>query len=381
MRILDKYLYKELFATFFAVLAVLLLITFGTEATKLLAVAVEGKLPSGILFQVLLLKIPPALEVILPLVALLSVMLAVGRLYQDQEMVVLNSCGVTPGYFQKRVLWFLLPLALVTAWIALYVSPWTFQQERNLITKAQVTSPLAALVPGKFNELPNRGGVFYAQSISKNGALEKVWVRFNNTENDLLMIAPKGRFEWVDGKLALVLLNGYSYQGLLGGEDLVVRQFERFEGFLPEIQVTPPSQKRLEISTAELFDSTDLKNQALLQWRIVIPFSIVLMGLLGLKMSKSGPREGRFAKVFYALVLYVVYNQLLVTVNEAMGKGEWPMWLGLWPVLLLLLAFVFYQGALLPQWISHAMIRLIESVKMLIQSGFKRISNAKREDA
>jgi len=144
LRILNKYLYKELYSTFFAVLAVLLLITFGTEATKLLAIAVEGKIPASILFQVLLLKIPPALEIILPLVALLSVMLAMGRLYQDQEMVVLNSCGISPHYFQKRVLWFLLPLAVLTGWISLVVTPWSFQQERALISQAQATSPLAA---------------------------------------------------------------------------------------------------------------------------------------------------------------------------------------------------------------------------------------------
>nr|WP_232023405.1 LptF/LptG family permease [Thiomicrorhabdus aquaedulcis] len=62
MRILDKYLLKELLATFFAVLTVLLLITFGTEATKLLALAVQGKLPASVVMQVLLLKIPPRLR-------------------------------------------------------------------------------------------------------------------------------------------------------------------------------------------------------------------------------------------------------------------------------------------------------------------------------
>jgi lipopolysaccharide export system permease protein len=57
LRILDKYLYMELLKTFFAVLTVLLLITFGSEATKLLAMAVEGKIPSSLVLQVLLLKI------------------------------------------------------------------------------------------------------------------------------------------------------------------------------------------------------------------------------------------------------------------------------------------------------------------------------------
>lgn len=349
MRILDQYLYKELFLTFFAVLSVLLLITFGTEAAKLLAVAVEGAIPPSVVFQVLLLKIPPALEVILPLSALLSVMLAIGRLYQDQEMVVLQSCGVPTRYFQKRVFWFLLPLALLTAYNTLVVSPWSFAKERDLIVEAQVASPLAGLVSGKFNELPNGEGVFYTKTIDGEGALQSVWLQLNIADKDVLMVAPSGRFEWVDGKLALVLLNGHSYEGLKTGETLLVRDFERFEGFLPDIQVTPPSQKKYEMSTLDLWQSDRLDHQALLGWRLVIPLSILVLGLLGLKMSRSGPREGRFAKVFFALVLYVIYNQLLVTSQEAVSSGSLPVWLGLWPVALLFLAYALYQGRLVPE--------------------------------
>ncbi|MDX1796046.1 MAG: LPS export ABC transporter permease LptF [Hydrogenovibrio sp.] len=350
MRILDKYLYKELFATFFAVLAVLLLITFGTEATKVLAIAVEGKIPPSAVFQALLYKIPPALEVILPLVALLSVMLAIGRLYQDQEMVVLSSCGIPSRYFQKRIFWFLLPLALLTAWITLYVTPWSFKQDRMLITEAQTTSPLAALTPGKFNELPNGEGVFYAKSISETKEMHSVWVRLFNPDQDVLLMAPTGKFEWINGKLALVLLNGHSYEGLEKGENLTVRDFKRFEGYLPEIQVSAPSRGKYEVTTLELWHSDKVPDKSLLQWRLLTPLSIIVLGLLGLKMSKSGPREGRFAKIFFALVLYVIFNQLLVTTRDAIDHGNFPVQIGLWPVLLIFLFYALYPGKLMPKW-------------------------------
>lgn len=339
MRILDKYIYKELYLTFFAVLSVLLLITFGTETTRLLAEAVKSEIPSSVVFQVILYKIPPALEVILPLVALLSVMLAIGRLYQDQEMAVLSSCGVDEKYFQKRVFWFLLPLALFTAWITLYVSPWSFQQERETISKAQMSSPLAAITPGKFNELPNDSGVFYAKTIRDDKTMENIWVQLKNKEQDLIIIAPKGKFAWVKNKLVLVLFNGMSYEGLSQGEALMVRKFERFEGYLPEIQVKPASKKRFETSSYQLWLAEDTKQQAMLQWRIVVPFTIIVLGLLGLKMSKTKPREGRFSKLFIALILYVVFSQLLVTNKDMLADGEIPMFLGLWLVPLL---FLFY---------------------------------------
>lgn len=357
MRILDRYLLKELTATFVAVLLVLLLITFGTEATKLLAMAVSGQLPSNVVAKVLLLKIPPALEVILPLVTLLSVMLAFGRLYQDQEMVVLNSCGIGPHYFQKRVFWFLLPIALLTAWVTLWLTPWSFQTEQKIIREAQEQTPVAGLVAGKFNSLPNGQGVFYAREISTDGAFKNAWIQLKQASQNgkpsqmLIMVAPEGRFEWKNGQLALVLLHGQSYQGLgqsatlapNARQEVVVQKFGRFEGILPQIQLAPERLSKWAQPTAVLWHSDQPHLQALLAWRLVIPFGLIVLGLLGLKLSKTGPREGRFAKVFIAIVLYVIYNQLLVTERDLVAEGKLPWEWGLLPVPLLYLWYALYQ--------------------------------------
>ncbi|NCC69745.1 MAG: hypothetical protein EOM14_16430 [Clostridia bacterium] len=42
----------------------------------------------------------------------------------------------------------------------------------------EVVSPVAALIPGKFNALPGNRGTFYAKSIAANGDLEEVWVTY-----------------------------------------------------------------------------------------------------------------------------------------------------------------------------------------------------------
>lgn len=345
LRILDRYLLKELLATFLAVLAVLLLITFGTETTKLLALAVEGKLPASVVFQVLLLKIPSALEIILPLVALLSVMLAVGRLYQDHEMVVLNSCGVSPRYFQKVVFWFLLPFALLTAWITLYVTPWSYEKETALIMEAQTSSPFAGLVAGKFNSLPDKKGVLYARKIDSDGRMKDVWIQYKSPKSNLVLMAPSGQFEWINDRLALVLEKGKRYEGLYSKkETLTVQYFDRFEGYLPEIEAaTRKRNKGLWSPTSVLLESDRLEDQVLLQWRIVTPFGIIILGLLGLKLSKTGPREGRFAKLFIAIVLYVIYNQSLVTVRDGASSGGIPVEFALWPIPLLFLIYALWQ--------------------------------------
>ena len=343
MRILDKYLYKELTFTFLAVLIVLLLITFGTEASRLLAEAMQGKVPASLIFQLLLLKIPPALEIILPLVALLAVILAFGRFYQDQEMVVLQSCAVTPNYFKKKVFIFLLPIVLMMAVISLYVSPWSYQQERLIITEEQNFSPVTGLVAGKFNDLPNNSGVFYAKSITKQGQLEDVWLKFKSAQQDIVLIAPKGAFEWVDSSIVLILENGHSYQGLAEGKVVTIQKFARFEAVLPELSIAGSRAKIYEKSSLALLNSQNAEEQALLQWRIATPLGVLILGLIGLKMSKTGPRQGRFAKIFLAMLIYILFNQLMVLGRDEIANGNWPAEIGLWPILALFAIFAFFD--------------------------------------
>ena len=346
MRILDKYLYKELSFSFLAVLAVLLLITFGAETTRVLTMAVEGRIPAGIVLQVLLLKVPSALEVILPLTVLLSVMLAYGRLYQDQEMVVLNSCGIGERYFQKQAVSFLLPLVLVTAFVTLWLTPWSLKTEKTLIAQAQVSAPIAGLVAGRFNRLPQDNGVLYAKEISAVGGLTEIWIRLDKAGNDTVLIAPSGVFETIQGRLALVLEQGQSYDGLVKGDDLVIREFDRLEVFIPGLEPEAGRVRNRELTTTELWQSDEADKQALLQWRLVLPISILVLGLLALKMSKTKPRQGRFAKIFIAILLYVVFIQLLYTSRDAASRETLSLWIGLWWVPLVFLAYVFYQPSM-----------------------------------
>ncbi|SFR54422.1 LPS export ABC transporter permease LptF [Thiomicrospira sp. ALE5] len=346
MRILDKYLYKELLLTLFAVLLVLLLIVFGTEATRLLAMAVEGKLPATILGQVLMLQLPAALEMVLPLVVLLSVLIAFGRWYQDREMVVLQACAVSPQYLERRLLLFLTPLAILMAWITLFLTPWAEKQERELIYQATVQAPLSGLVAGRFNSLPQGQGVLYAQRIDSNGQMQQVWLQQQTLEGDRLIVAPNARFEWRENRLALVMLDGWAYEGLVQGDSLQVRQFERFEGFLPAMPAPTITPRLEESSLTDLWHAATPEATALLQWRLVMPLSVLVLGLVAWRMSKTDPRQGRFGKIFLAIFIYILYLQLLFTFNGWLRQGIWPSWPGLFivPVFTLLLLWLW------PKW-------------------------------
>jgi lipopolysaccharide export system permease protein len=139
--------------------------------------------------------------------------------------------------FSKESVVFLIPLVLVTAWISLVVTPWSYKTERTIIGEAQTLTPISGLVPGRFNTLPNEAGVFYTKSISDSGELSNIWIQrqsqVKDAEQDLILVAPIGRFEWVDGRLILALEDGYSYIGMhdhakTASGDIEVQAFKRF---------------------------------------------------------------------------------------------------------------------------------------------------------
>ncbi|CAN8139665.1 lipopolysaccharide export system permease protein [uncultured Thiomicrorhabdus sp.] len=372
LRIIDRMLLRELTLTFLAVISVLLLITYGGEATKLLGRALDGRVPVNLVGQLLLLKLPDVLGMIIPLSVLIAVVLTFGRLYQDQEMVVLSSSGVSPNYFRKLLMWFLLPITLLLYLLLNVLDPMALQYEKKLLVENQSISPIAALQEGKFNPLPKDKGVLYAKTINADGTLEQVWIKYRDGSNDLILMAPSGKFVREKNGLVLRLQDGWRYQNLHGSlqtqsqmqsppaDGLEVQSFELFEGVIPELSIEQSKLREREMFTWQLLDSDSAKTQALIQWRLNMPLGVLVLGLIGLMLSKSGPRQGRFGKMFLAIVVFILFNQALSAGESAIEKGHWLAEIGLWPIPLLFLLV----GLGLFAWLQATLRRWLISTKI-----------------
>lgn len=329
MRILDRYFLVELWLIFWAVLIVLILVTFGTQASELLLLAMQGRVAPGLLGILLVLKVPPALNVVLPLSVLLTTLLTFGRLYQDQEMVVLQSCGVPPKYFKKLVLLFAAPLMLFAFLNSAWLAPASEHKARIMLTEAQTQQPFAAIQSGRFNPL-GQGGVFYLAERDEQGWMFDLWLRYPLDKGWVSISAPEGHFKWVEGRLALVLKNAWVLEDI-DQPEVKVRHFHEFEGFVPALDIRAPAPSVKEMTIEQLWIQSAPKAQVMLQQQLLVPVSVLVMALVGLVMSRTRPREGRFARVFLALVVYVVYTQLILMFSDKMlhesTQWRWALWL------------------------------------------------------
>jgi len=85
-------------------------------------------------------------------------------------------------------------------------------------------------------------------------------------------------------------------------------------------------------TTAALFADDALPARAQLQWRLGLPLMVFILTLLAMPLSRVNPRQGRFAKLLPAIFLYVAYLSLLLAALDAIGRGSWPVAVGMWPI-------------------------------------------------
>ncbi len=348
MRLLTAYISRELTLSFVAVLGVLLLVIMGGEVARLLTEALEGRLSPDLVLQLVLLKIPMAMEILLPLSVLLAVMLTFGRLYHDREMEVLSASGIAPRYFVRLVMTFALIAAFIAGFFSLFGASWSMQQERSLLAEGQLRTHIKSLVGGRFTPLPSSQGVFYAETVTAKGELSDIFIQLRTPEKlDQLLLAPRGYFEQHQGRTQLILQNGQVLSGLLGQEELLSQRFERMTVWLPDWQVTLSELDIEALDTLTLWQRRDEpRAMAHLQWRFFVMGSVLVLAFVAWRLSKVGPRKGRYSRMALGLGFYLIFMQVAIALRSQIQGAGLPMF----PGMLIMLVFPLLVVMPLSHW-------------------------------
>jgi len=339
-----RYLLRETFKSQLAVFLVLMAIFVTQKFVRVLAEASSGDIPAGLVLGFLSLKVPSLATLILPLSLFLGIMLAHGRLYVDSEMSVMRACGISEWYVARVMLTLGLLMAIVTACLTLWLSPLAVEREYQLEEQAIAESGLSTVIPGRFQETANRKAVIFVHDIgADDNQLEGVFVALHGSDpskQDIhLVYAEQGNvIEDVDGSQKLVLDRGHQYEGQKERLDFNIVNFEQYRIQIAEQQAETKRRKLTAYPTEKLLDDDSLDAIAELQWRIAIPLSLPFLILIAVPLSAVDPRQGRFGKMFPALLLYLGYFLLLMAGRKALESGKIPPALGLWWIHMVMLS-------------------------------------------
>jgi lipopolysaccharide export system permease protein len=340
-KILERYLLREAGASWLAVTLVLLVIMLSTRFARFLAQAAAGELPRELLFQVVALSSLQYLVILTPISLLLAIMLALGRLYRDNEITAMTACGVSQGELYRPFIVLGILVALLTAWLAFAAGPWAGRTADYRVKNAARFIQFNPFEAGRFKEVAGAGAVFYTEQVRNNGTeLETVFARVRDTNGESVVVARSGssQLDPQTGERLVTLSEGYRYSGQPGSAAFDVVRFAGFSTRVPPPDFIYISAKRKLMPTADLLRSDDLQDRAELAWRIAAPVSVLILALLAVPLAHTGPRQGRYGKLMFGVLVYLIYSQLMGLGQVWVARGVVSPQMGLWWVHALVLS-------------------------------------------
>ena len=409
--ILRRYMTRQVASTTALVLGFLVVMMLGGRLIRYFGIAAEGSLDIGLLFTIIGYNLPYFLELILPLAFFIALMLVFGRLYVDQEMAVINASGVSRGKLARLITPLILALFLAEAALSIVGKPWGVRSSETIWQQQALTSAFDLIRPNEFissgnyhlyvgslsDDKTQLQDVVLIQSEPKDKSSTTVAAQTASTAIDWtenaeltkqlpLTDLPKQlidnskqkvskdtitlakRAEQVEngasGVTQLDLFQGRRYE--VGAGSLKYNQigFDRYRITLTESNKEVVSEDNIETqaigplwqaATGSLaVNNVDARRaaQGELGYRFALPWLMIIAPMLAVPLAQVRPRQGRWLRLFPAILLFVSCALGIISLKNAVAIGS----VSVWSYALLVIGFMAL--ALYMNWSSRIQHRL-----------------------
>jgi lipopolysaccharide export system permease protein len=331
VNLIGRYIFREALGSWLVVMLVLFLIFMTNQLADILGDAAADRLPRDAVLAIFGLTALRYLMFLTPITLFLGITLALARLNRDGEMAALSACGIGMTRLLVPIGAFTLLLALGLSWLALVLTPAASRRIEEIRFSAEQNVELSAIEAGKFVSPDSGETVIYAREVAGD-ELRDVFLQTQQDERVIVILAERGRrvVDPASGDQSFVLYEGRQYEGVPGESNFLRLEFD--EATLP---IRPDEEDEfVEVAAAkptlELFRSNALADRAELHWRLSFPLSLFVLSLLAVPLSRTSPREGRYARLGMALFVYLIYNNLLSITRVWMERGLVGDEVGMW---------------------------------------------------
>jgi len=339
--VIARYISKEILSTFSAIIAILIFIALSNKLVIYLAKAASGKLPISLVFKVLGLFIPELFCLLAPVAMFIAILFTHSRLHADNEVTVLFTCGYDWNRLVRITMSLASIIALLVGALNLFLVPSVTEERERLLADGQIAGVISAITPGRFQTIDdNEQLVFYVENILPDGTLNNIFIaqqpnaeKLEADQSIVVLTAKKAYVKQQENQneFYLVLHDGYRYVGTPGTANYTVTSFSEYGRELKYESGPLPNFEYIR-STGDIFKSGNPVDKAEFQWRCAMPIAIWILSLLAVPLAKVQPRQGRYAKFLPAVLIYMVYYNLLTIVKRSIAKGLFPSLPGIWGV-------------------------------------------------
>lgn len=330
-------------------------------ATKMLSVMEwvinRGVHPNHVLKFILYLM-PNIMLFALPAVILIAALVAFLRLSGDNEIIALNSSGVSLYQMLPPVLVLSFIGCLMAGLIAVFGVPWGNRSFKDLVFQIVESKSGMNIRERIFCELFD-DVVFYVNSISPEDrvmkdlfVMDRRDVSVTNTiiaREGKVLLHPRSRMitiHFMDGTIFMV------EKGLKSTRTVTFNTYDLNIG-LNDIMSSLALRKKApkEMFIQELIDSLSKMPKGEVKYnemvielleRFSIPLAVFFMGLIGAPLGSQIRTRARSFGIFVSLVIFLIYYMCYMGVKSLCEAGALSPFIGMWvPDMFLIICCVF----------------------------------------
>ncbi|OIR25138.1 LPS export ABC transporter permease LptF [Bathymodiolus thermophilus thioautotrophic gill symbiont] len=348
--IIAKYLMRNVWVVSGAIFLIISLVILGNQVVLMIQKSLEYGIPTADLLPLIVFNMIGDMSLILSLSLFLAIILAISKLYQSSEAIVMNSLGVGDKHFMVFIQPVVLPIFIFVLLLTTLVVPWTKQQKNLVMSRSEHTPEFAFIKQKEFQEFQGGDIIFYATKVTDGvkdtrKIMEEVFIYALVGGEPVITLAKKAQ-KYTDpstNNIYLRLKDGVRYHGFLGNDS---KRILNFDGY--DLQIMDGKKQQSEMSntqiesrsTIDLFYADGAKEVAEFQWRLSQPLSIFILSFLGVLLGKASPRGGKNLGVLFGVAIFILYNNALMIAKSALEHGGNSIWGGLWWVHLLMFGFI-----------------------------------------
>lgn len=346
MRIVDRYILREMVSSLALGLLLFTLVLFAGRLLKLMELIVTRGVPAGMVLTLFLYLLPSFLVITVPMAVLLGTLSAYGRLAADNEVLALRTAGWSLYRLIVPALLLGMAAAAAGAYLSLVALPWGTQGFRDLLFRLSRTKATLALTEGLFSAELN-GLILYVQEVDdETGELRGIFVAdAQDPRHPRETLAARGRLkgEGEAGGVTLALEEG-SLHSRLAADPARYRlvTFRRYEmrldlaaqGAGADRERSPRELTLTELTQAIRKAEESGRSAAAFTFQVHQRFAnlaaALVFVLVGAPLGIQVRRSGRGASLALSVLVALAYYLLMVAGEGLATQGRVPAAVGAW---------------------------------------------------
>lgn len=321
---------REFITTAVGVFSVLFAVLLTTQLIRLLSRAAGGKIAADAVIALLGFGAIGYLAVLLSLTLFIAILMTISRWYRDSEMVIWMSSGMPLIDWVRPVLNFALPMVVLIAALSIVIAPWAAERSEVYRQRMDQRDDLTRIAPGAFNESSSADRVFFVEGVVGTQELVKnVFVSSIQHQRLGVIATAQGRTEVApNGDRFLILERGRRYEGDPGSAEYRVMEFDRYALRIEAKEAAVLDVSPRGRSLLALIKDPNRANLAEILWRVGLPIAALNLSLLAIPLGFVNPRVGRATNLIFALLAYMIYNNLMGVSQAWVAQGKLNFWVG-----------------------------------------------------